>query len=170
MTSLLFNHDVTVCFEILNYCLAIFCVAILVFKEKWPNNAILGYCCSNNVETFPGESSAFHIPNNDSFSCSREHLDENGIHQWNATIHSERILKVVKQNSIPALWKMGYSPNDIWFQQDGATTHISVVVLKWLKKTFEDHIVSLKTLYAWPPHSQDLGPLDFYLYMGIFKV
>jgi len=35
-------------------------------------------------------------------------------------------------------------------------------------ETFEDRVVSLKTQYAWAPHSPDLSALDFYLF-GFLK-
>jgi len=84
------------------------------------------------------------------------------------TINSERYLCILKKKFVPALRRKGFSLDHIWFQQDGATPHTSSAVLDWIKDTFEDRVISLKTQYAWPPHSPDLSPLDFYLW-GFLK-
>jgi len=84
------------------------------------------------------------------------------------TINSERYPCILNKKFVPALRTRGFSVNHIWFQQDGATPHTSSAVLDWIKETFKDRVDSLKTQYAWPPHSPDLSPLDFYLW-GFLK-
>jgi hypothetical protein len=85
------------------------------------------------------------------------------------TINGERYLCILIKKCIPVLCRKGFILLDnTWFQQDGATPHTSAAVLDWLDRTFEDRVVSLKTQYAWPPHSPDLSPLDFYLW-GFLK-
>jgi len=51
-----------------------------------------------------------------------------------------------------------------WFQQDGAPPHRSKAVLAYLKKEFGSRLVSYGCPIAWPPKSQDLTPLDYFLW------
>ena len=75
---------------------------------------------------------------------------------------------ILKKTFVPALRRKGFSLDHIWFQQNGATPHTTSAVFDWIKETFEDRVVSLKTQYAWTPHSPDLSLLDFYLW-GFLK-
>lgn len=87
--------------------------------------------------------------------------DENGDVE---TINSVRYLDLLKRKFLPALRRKGISIPDMWFQQDGATPHTAVIVTDWLHKTFGDKLISFRTNNAWPPHSPDLSPLDFFLW------
>ena len=49
-----------------------------------------------------------------------------------------------------------------WFQQDGATLHTSNDSLAWLRKRFQERLISRKCDVEWAPHSSDLNPI-FYL-------
>lgn len=53
---------------------------------------------------------------------------------------------------------------DIWFQQDGATAHTSVIARDWLKSRFGNKVISHRTDFPWPARSPDLSPLDFFLW------
>ena len=57
---------------------------------------------------------------------------------------------------------------NIWFQQDGATCHISEATLDVLRPVFEDRIISGRADDVWPPRSSDMTPLDYYLW-GVVK-
>ena len=46
---------------------------------------------------------------------------------------------------------------DIWFQQDDATAHTSVIGRDWLKSRFGNKVISHFTDFPWPARS----PLDF---------
>lgn len=52
------------------------------------------------------------------------------------TVNSDRYLHLLRNTFIPALRRRVIHPADIYFQQDGATTHTSGQVLGWLQKTF----------------------------------
>ena len=54
--------------------------------------------------------------------------------------------------------------DNVWFQQEDATPHMADVPLSNLKQKFGNQIISLKTIFAWPPHSPELNPLDFFLW------
>ena len=54
--------------------------------------------------------------------------------------------------------------NDMWFQQDGATSHTARVTIDLLKGKFGERVISRNGLVEWPPRSCDLTPLDFFLW------
>jgi hypothetical protein len=48
-----------------------------------------------------------------------------------------------------------------WFQQDGASPHVTGDAMEFLRSKFGDRIISRKSDHHWPPYSPDLSPLDF---------
>ena len=83
------------------------------------------------------------------------------------TVNKDRYLSILKKRFIPALRIKGFNINDVWFQQDRATPHIARDVLVWLSKTFGQKSISFRTDQEWPPHSPDLSPLDFFLWVNL---
>ena len=73
-----------------------------------------------------------------------------------------------KKKFLPSPRKHGINISKVWFQQDGATPHISGAVLTWLRSTFGDRFISYRTNHVWPLHSPDLNQLDFFL-LGYLK-
>ena len=57
--------------------------------------------------------------------------------------------------------------NGMWFQQDGATSHIARVTIDLLKGKFGERVISRNGPGEWPPCSCDLTPLDFFLWSHI---
>ena len=53
---------------------------------------------------------------------------------------------------------------DMWFQQDGATSHFAKKTIELLKEKFNDRIISRNSGVNWPPRSCDLTPLDYFLW------
>ena len=56
---------------------------------------------------------------------------------------------------------------NIWFQQEGATSHTAEATLDVLCPVFEDHIISHRANVVWPPQSCNLTPLDYYLWAAV---
>ena len=54
--------------------------------------------------------------------------------------------------------------NDMWFQQDGATSHRTRLTIDLLKGKFSERVISRNGPVEWPPRSCDLTPLDFFLW------
>ncbi|GFU70897.1 putative transposable element [Trichonephila clavipes] len=52
---------------------------------------------------------------------------------------------------------------ELWFQQDGATSHTARATIDLLKDTFGDRLISRFGPVNWPPRSCDLTPLDCFL-------
>lgn len=57
--------------------------------------------------------------------------------------------------------------DDIWFQQDGATSHTAHVTIDVLRRVFGNRIISNNPDVNWPPISCDLTPLDYYLWGAV---
>ena len=58
--------------------------------------------------------------------------------------------------------------DDMWFQQDGATSHTADATMDLLHERFEGMVISRRGDVNWPPRSCDLTPLDFFLW-GFLK-
>ena len=56
--------------------------------------------------------------------------------------------------------------DDMWFQQDSATSHTADATMDLLHERFEGMVISRRGDVNWPPRSCDLSPLDFFC--GIF--
>ena len=54
--------------------------------------------------------------------------------------------------------------NDMWFQQDGATSHTTRVTIDLLKSKFGECVISRNGPVEWPPRSFDLTLFDFFLW------
>ena len=50
-----------------------------------------------------------------------------------------------------------------WFQQDGATSHTAERSINLLREHFGNRLISRRTYFEYPPHSQDLTPSDAYI-------
>ena len=55
-------------------------------------------------------------------------------------------------------------PDEMWFQQDGATCHTAIATIDLLKSKFGDKLISRNGPVNWPPRSCDLTPLDYFLW------
>ena len=53
---------------------------------------------------------------------------------------------------------------DMWFQQNGATSHTARVTIDVLKSKFGERVISRNNPVEWPPRSCDLTPLNFFLW------
>ncbi len=58
----------------------------------------------------------------------------------------------------------------IYFQQDGAPAHFSLVVRDWLNKKFPNRWISRAGPIRWPPKSPDLTPMDFFFWGYVKQV
>ena len=50
----------------------------------------------------------------------------------------------------------------LWWAQDGAPAHNSVVVSEWMHEFFGEKVIALRHPREWPPRSPDLTPCDFF--------
>lgn len=84
-------------------------------------------------------------------------------------LNAEKYVALLKDKIIPAIQEIaGQVFNDVWFQQDGAQVHFSLIVRELLNETFPDRWIGRRGALEWPPRSPDLTPLDFF-YWGYLK-
>lgn len=82
------------------------------------------------------------------------------------TVNGERYRDMINNFFGPQLEDLDL--RDMWFQQDGATSHIARDTREILKRMFPDKLISKFGDIDWPPRSPDLTPLDFFLW-GFLK-
>lgn len=86
-------------------------------------------------------------------------VDNQGQH---VTVNGERYRSMITDYFWPEL--DGLDITDMWFQQDGATSHTANVTMDLLKSRFGERVISRNWPVEWPPRSCDLTPLDFFLW------
>ena len=79
------------------------------------------------------------------------------------SVTSNRYLAMVRNLVWPGV-RYRSSRRSFWWQQDGATSHCTDVVLDFLHLKFGNRIISRRSEIPWPPYSPDLSPLDFFLW------
>ena len=85
-------------------------------------------------------------------------VDENDRH---VTVSGERYLAMLEDYLWTELDELGIK--DMWFQQDGATSHTARVTIDLLKGKFGERVISRNGPVKWLPRSCDPTPLDFFL-------
>lgn len=83
--------------------------------------------------------------------------NEEGVTQ---TVNSHRYSQMIADFFWPEINDMDLE--EMWFQQDGATSHTTRPVLALLQEKFEGRVISRFGDVNWPPRSCDLSPLDFF--------
>lgn len=78
------------------------------------------------------------------------------------TVNGERYRTMITNFFWPELDDMDL--DDIWFQQDGATSHTAALSRDLLQEKFPGRVISKFADVEWPPRSCDLTPLDFFLW------
>lgn len=58
----------------------------------------------------------------------------------------------------------GMDTQNMWFQQDGATSHTTKETIALLRERFGDRLISRNANITWPSRSCDLTPLDFFFW------
>lgn len=86
-------------------------------------------------------------------------VDENNRH---VTVNGDRYRGMLQRYFFDQLH--GLDINDMWFQQDGATSHTAGVTIDLLQSKFGERVISRNGPVEWPPRSCDLTPLDFFLW------
>ena len=86
-------------------------------------------------------------------------VDENDRH---VIVNGERYRAMLEDYLWPELDELDI--NDMWFQQNGATSHTARVTIDLLKGKFGERVISRNGPVEWPLRSCDLTPLDFSLW------
>ena len=80
---------------------------------------------------------------------------------FNGSVNGEVYLNQVLKTTVWPSVKNIATRKQYWFQQDGASCHVTGSCLEFLADKFKDRVISRKTAHHWPPYSPDLSPLDF---------
>lgn len=80
------------------------------------------------------------------------------------TVNSERYLQMLETFLTAELRRLGVNNNEIWFQQDGATSHTARRVMAFLRNMFPGRLLSRNGDIAWPARSPDLTAPDSFLW------
>ena len=78
------------------------------------------------------------------------------------TVNGNRYRSMITEYFWPQLDDMDLE--DMWFQQDGATSHTANVTINLLETKFGERVISRNGPVGWPPRSCDLTPLDYFLW------
>ncbi|GFV94860.1 putative DD41D transposase [Trichonephila clavipes] len=86
------------------------------------------------------------------------------VNKQNCRIWSEANpqVAIITNFLIPEL--NNHDVQELWFQQDGATSHTARATIDLLKDMFGDRLISRFGPVNWPPRSCDLTPLDYFLW------
>jgi hypothetical protein len=91
-----------------------------------------------------------------------------GPYFFNRNVNGRTYGDMLTQFVFPAIsrifQKFGLVFDGIWWIQDGAPAHRTLLVRRMLQQKFEDRIVALHHGIEWPPRSPDLTPCDFFLW------
>ena len=83
---------------------------------------------------------------------------------FEGSVDSKVYLEKVLQGAVWPSVKGVATRKQLWFQQDGASCHVTKECLDFIKSKFGDRVISRSTDHHWPPYSPDLSPLDFSLW------
>lgn len=80
------------------------------------------------------------------------------------TVNAERYVEMLNTFLLPELRRRRIPARNVWFQQDGASSHTAHVTMNILRRVFPNRVVSRFGDVEWPPRSPDLSKCDFFLW------
>lgn len=80
---------------------------------------------------------------------------------FSGSVNGDVYLNQVLKGTVWPAVKNVATRRQYWFQQDGASCHVTAPCLEFLAEKFNDRVISRNTEHHWPPYSPDLSPLDF---------
>ena len=89
-----------------------------------------------------------------------------GPYFFDGTVNGNRYRQMLTDFLWPKLTQLDL--DNMWFQQDGATSHTANDTIELIREKFGDRVISGGARVPWPPRSCDLTPLDFFLW-GFLK-
>lgn len=132
-----------------------------LFSKLWTNFAPVSlYWTSNNqivcAECAPKRILLLFPPVSTKTAICRFDTDRN------VTVNGERYRSMITNFFLPKMEEL--NSVDMWFQQDGATSHTAGETMDQLRDQFGERLISRFGAVNWPPRSCDLTPLDFFLW------
>lgn len=80
------------------------------------------------------------------------------------TVTSARYVEMLQTFFTPRLYELNLNVENMWFQQDGATSHTARQSMAAVRQLFGTRIISRNGDIAWPARSPDLSVCDFFLW------
>ena len=80
---------------------------------------------------------------------------------FNRSVNGDKYLNLVLKGTFWPTVRDIATRSKYWFQQYGASSHVTTPCLDFLKEEFGDRLISRKTDHHWQPYSPDLSTLDF---------
>ena len=80
-----------------------------------------------------------------------------------ASVNAERYLRMLSEDVWPEV-RARAGQLRYWWQQDGATSHVTNDVFMFLTAKFRGRLISHRSDIGWPPYSPDLNPLDYFFW------
>jgi len=68
------------------------------------------------------------------------------------------------ENAVNDGGELQYDEPNVYFQQDGAPPHYSIINREWLNDHYPDRWIGRRGPIEWPARSPDLTPMDFFLW------
>ena len=87
-------------------------------------------------------------------------VDENGR---NSILNGAGYFDFLREKIWPT-FRSSATRKGYWFMQDGAPVHCTTEAKQFLVEKFQGRVISRGTANAWPAHSPDINPLDFYFW------
>ena len=82
----------------------------------------------------------------------------------NENLNGQGYHRLLQYHVLPGLriWNGG-NLDRLWWQQDGATVHVTDANMRYLDRQFDGRVISRRAIRGvdWPARSPDLNPLDF---------
>jgi len=78
------------------------------------------------------------------------------------TVNSARYIDMINSFLEPELQSQRINNQNVWFQQDGTTTHTARAAMAAVQAMFPDRLISRCGDVPWPPQSPDLSICDFF--------
>ena len=79
---------------------------------------------------------------------------------FEGSVNQVSYLDMLKNDVWPLIQRVVHTRR-YWFQQDGASCHVTRKVMDFLDSKFSSRLISRNSEHIWPPYSPDLSVLDF---------
>ena len=90
-----------------------------------------------------------------------------GSYFFENTVNGRTYLQMLNNQAFPQIcrnYNINLHENNLWWVQDGATTHRTRPVRRRLQDVFGQRVIAMGHFVEWPARSPDLTPCDFFLW------
>jgi hypothetical protein len=80
------------------------------------------------------------------------------------TVNSQRYVHMIQTFLTQQLLEFHENTDNVWFQQDGATSHTARIAMDAVNGLFQNRLISRYGNISWPARSPDLSACDYFLW------